>query len=63
MRLNFVWPWQWKKIAETTLAELQTTREKLRSAENHVTGLQLAIDRHLEDKRKLTAQVRAMSER
>lgn len=63
MRITFIWPWQWKAIATKTLEDLQKTRVELQKAQAQLNDQQMAIDRHLEDKRRLAEQVRAMSER
>lgn len=60
---NVIWPWQWKKIAEETLLELQRTRRLLQTAENNVKHVDNNISELRTKNAQLAAQVKAMSAR
>ena len=61
--MKIIWPWQWKKIAEQTLAELQKTRAQLKEAEHALEADRKKLADVTMQNLRLRDQVRAMSER
>ncbi len=61
--MKIIWPWQWKKIAGETLAQLQETRTHLDAAKTVIIGLQNDLDVAHRRVAGLNKQVQSLSER
>lgn len=61
--MKIIWPWQWKKIAQDTLKDLQATRDRLREVERENVSLRGTAERVQAKNAELTEQVRRMSQR